>query len=242
MSNLMRKRTRAPSKKKKKSKYAKTSRSTKLSTLRYGNLMAYSKLDKGLLGKRFRTKLVYLEPGLQINPGAAAVAANYVFSANGCYDPNVTGIGHQPSGFDQLMTFFDHYTVISSKIFVHYRNTDTLLHQYVGVYLSDSSSTETDKRVIIENGLGNYTFLAENGKDTSTADLCLAANMSKFLGRPDVLSEDDLRGGVTSNPAEQAYFHVWTSPTMSADASSVDIDVRIEYVVEFTEPNIIPIS
>lgn len=61
------------------------------------------------LSPTYKAVLPYFETGLSINPAAGGVVGSYVFQINGPYDPNVTGIGHQPLGFDQLMLMYEHY-------------------------------------------------------------------------------------------------------------------------------------
>ena len=52
---------------------------------------------------------------ITLNPAAGTVS-KHVFSANGLFDPNITGVGHQPRGFDQYMALYNHYTVIGARI------------------------------------------------------------------------------------------------------------------------------
>ena len=156
---------------------------------------------QGQLGKSFRTKLIYAERGFQLNPGVAGAVSTWVLSANGLYDPDISGVGHQCAGFDQIMEFFDHYTVISSKIYIDFSNRDTTNRQMVGVFVKDNSGVESDYRVIVENGIGSYSTLDFSGGGNDSVSLQSAVSISKFLGRPDVLSEDDLRGNDASNPA-----------------------------------------
>ena len=59
-------------------------------------------------------KMRYVEE-FELNPGLGSVAS-YVFRANGLYDPNYTGAGHQPYGFDQWMTYYNQFTVLGSKM------------------------------------------------------------------------------------------------------------------------------
>ena len=39
---------------------------------------------------------------------------------NSLFDPNLSGLGHQPRGFDQLMAVYEKYTVVAAKITVCY--------------------------------------------------------------------------------------------------------------------------
>lgn len=62
------------------------------------------------------------------------------------------------------------------------------------------------------------------------------------MGRPEIMSEDELRGTNASNPADGLYFHVWAAPIAVANSAAVGVNVRIDYTVTFTEPKLIPIS
>ncbi len=44
---------------------------------------------------------LYYDYGLNITTPSTALAINYFFNANGMFDPDTTGTGHQPFGVDQ---------------------------------------------------------------------------------------------------------------------------------------------
>jgi len=56
----------------------------------------------------------------QLTTTSGAVST-YVFAANGLYDPNITGTGHQPMGFDQLLQFYNHYQNLYKLNHTHHR-------------------------------------------------------------------------------------------------------------------------
>lgn len=58
---------------------------------------------------RFLTKLKYCEALTVSSPGMSI----YKWNLNSLWDPNRTGIGHQPYGFDQLAALYNRYRVIS---------------------------------------------------------------------------------------------------------------------------------
>ena len=52
---------------------------------------------------------------ITLNASGVGLSAHY-FSANGMFDPDVTGTGHQPLYYDQWMVNYEHYQVLGSKI------------------------------------------------------------------------------------------------------------------------------
>lgn len=53
---------------------------------------------------------------------SAGSISNYIWSGNSVYDPDVSGTGHQPMGFDQWSAFYNKYTCFGSKITVEILN------------------------------------------------------------------------------------------------------------------------
>lgn len=180
------------------------------------------------------TKLRYCE-NITLNPGAGGIDVK-VYSANGCYDPYITGVGHQPRGFDELMALYDHYVVLGSKMTIDAapgQGTPSI----IGVNLIDNTSTLGNPNDYQEAGYCNSRLLAA-GESAGTKKIVSTFSAKKFLGRSNVLSDPELKGSQTANPTEGAYYHIWTSPADSAsDPSATSIIVRIDYLVALIEPN-----
>lgn len=66
-----------------------------------------------------KVKLRYVEI-FSVDPAGSGVVSSYAFRANSIYDPNYTGSGHQPSGFDQIAPYYERCHVISSKARLEY--------------------------------------------------------------------------------------------------------------------------
>lgn len=186
--------------------------------------------------KKMKRTLRYMETATTLNPGVAGLAADYVFSANGLYDPNITGVGHQPIGFDQIMTMYNHYTVIGAKLTVMAHNGDATYEQFVGVSVQAGTTAITNGQEVIENGLCKFKYLNLSGDSGDKAVITYPLSIGKYMGRSNILSEDDFRGSSTSNPSEQVYFHVFGFPNNSQDTGAIRIDVIIDYITIFTEP------
>lgn len=180
-------------------------------------------------------KLVYAD-NLVIT-STTGILQDYVFRANSIFDPDLTGVGHQPMGHDQWQGLFQHYAVLGSRISCSWNDGGTANTQSVavGTYLSAVNTTAyTDTATFIEAGKGmvrNYTGRAVRPVST-------AANFSakKFFNVSDVKDNIDRLGALMgANPQEDALFHVFAQ-ARSGGTESLNLTVKIEYIVLFSEP------
>lgn len=188
---------------------------------------------KSPVPRTMMTKMKYVS-SFAIDPALGVVGVR-VFSTNGLYDPDITGVGHQPRGFDQLMALYDHYTVCGSKISVQFspRNNSTI-PQTVGVALRDNATAEVDILDYLEQGYVKSTSLSPNSGYRSIINY--KCNPRRWLGYKDTRDADNLKGTASANPTEQAYWHVFTEPIEGVDAQAVYCRATIEYILLLTEP------
>lgn len=194
-------------------------------------------LERALpLGKTFKLSTRYVATNIVIDPGASGIASTHVFSMNGMYDPDITGVGHQPLGFDQTVgVMYNHYTVIASRARVSVFNRDTLYPINCILQLKDTATTSTDVDDIIENGLCRWDTIPPAGTGGAQKNLVINCSPTKFFGRK-VLQDDIFRGSSSSNPSEQVYLHVVAAPTVATDTSDLRCTIEIEYTAILTEP------
>ncbi len=58
---------------------------------------------------------------------ATTVGGQYVFKLNGMFDPNTTGTGHQPYGFDQMLNIYQRYCVLRNRYKIDFGPTSDRL-------------------------------------------------------------------------------------------------------------------
>jgi len=187
-----------------------------------------------LFGQSTRRTLSYVTNFVNITSGAGLAGA-YVFSANGCFDPDITGTGGQPMGFDQMMIFYNHYTVLRSRITVVFKATSAV-GPVVSVAVSGSSTPLTSIEQIEENGRCVLAWLNPIGVADSHARLNAAVNMARFQGLVFAKDDPDMRGDSASNPAEQVYYLLYVWNPIDSTVVTAGVSVRIEYDVWFHEP------
>jgi len=140
----------------------------------------------------------------------SGVITSYLFTANGLYDPDVTGTGHQPMGFDQLMLSYNHYCVLSSTINVLFRNQGAT-SPTVCIRVAPDITVPTVVDTILEYGLMNLDQLPYKGTDEANKRLTESVSIAKIQGVRQILDVEVLSGTVAANPTEQTYYQllVW---------------------------------
>ena len=95
----------------------------------------------------------YQESSKSLNPGVGGTCAVHIFRANSMYDPDYTGTGHQPLGFDEMSTIYNKHKVTRAKITVTFQpSTNQYVGTVVGVAISRGNGGLSDAREYIENG------------------------------------------------------------------------------------------
>lgn len=192
----------------------------------------FKRVSNAPLPTKLKCSMIYAT-NVSINIPAIGAASNHVFSANGLFDPDITGVGHQPRGFDQLMTLYDHYVVIGSRITVFIQPVGTTSSTVWGIVLKDDSTTTNNADNLLEESFVSYKMAAPGSEPIA---LVQQFN-NNFLGYSKPLGVTELEGIATANPTEQAYYHVFGYSPSATDEASVSIQVRIEYQVMLIEPN-----
>jgi len=186
-----------------------------------------------------RRRLFYHEHDLGFTV-TSGVPSGYVFSANGMFDPNITGTGHQPLGFDQMMLLYEQYTVVASKITVNLLNSNTTALSRGCIYLSPDATILSDPNRAMENGQITSVILFPNVTFLSCKSMNLDCNVPMYFGRSTnprtIVNDPELFGTAAANPTEQVYFVISAWDPFGANTLGYFFDVTIEYDAIFWEP------
>lgn len=180
-------------------------------------------------------------------PNLASNTINSVlFRTNDLFEPEVGG-GHQPSGFDQLMLQYLHFTVLYSNIQVEEQQAGIAVNLITTVY---QHNTATDVTAAFAaggvNALDELVPRSSNliitggqygSRDRSTS--ILNYNAPRVHNKPasNLVGDSRHQGDIGHSPIEDAYFSVEShTPTGSSTANSVPFKVTLNYWAVFTEP------
>lgn len=175
------------------------------------------------------TKLVYSDI-YTLNPGAGTTDFR-IMRCNDLFDPDSTGVGHQPRGFDELVGFYNRYLVLYSRITVTCSNsvsTPTTLalgrrnDSYVFTSISDVLEYPTSRwKVVNANTMGVKLRAGFNG-------------VKQFGKR--YLYDDIFQAAVTTSPDERPIFFIYAfAADGTSDPGPINVTVRMEFIVKFFE-------
>lgn len=179
--------------------------------------------------------LKYSEAYITVNPAIGAASA-YVLAANDLYDPNVTGTGHQPTGFDQYMAMYNKFVVYASKIKAVAYSPDAEANDTVGgVAVYDSNSIQIVTENYMEQALTDWKVIP-GGAGAQPISVNTAFNARDFSGT-DPKDNDLLHGTGGASPSKKWFYHLFVGATGSSeDPGSIKWTIEVEYLVKFFEP------
>lgn len=215
------------------SKRVRTSQASRSSSQRSGNQrLVTSQIYRPLIIRnsplplRLQNTLRYVEE-VQVGIDGGGFG-HYIWSCNGMYDPNITGVGHQPLYFDQMTPLYNHYKVMSSKIRVSAVRTAAAGDVNLALFIDDDAAINATNVWTCSERPGAVTW---HGYPSSglIPSRTLTWDAKKYFGG-DITDNINFQGDASNNPAEQSYFVV----AIEAQ-STVNLFVEIEYTAVWTE-------
>lgn len=158
---------------------------------------------------------------ITLNPAAAATSP-YLFRANSIFDPDYSGVGHQPYGHDNLQNIYRSYVVDKAVVTM----TPTQFGNTVCTY---------GARVSEGSPITSF-HLARETKGTTLATTATGARavpISRTYERKKMWPiEKDTTATFGTNPSDDVFFELFMQgPNQSVDPGSVDYMINITYYV-----------
>jgi len=169
-----------------------------------------------------------------INSPIAGVNA-LVYSLNGLFDPDISGVGDQPTGFDEYMALYSKYTVLATKVKIKALNADSEYPQICGATVTALDGTTTDPNVYIRNGTPQWHILGRYGDGNNQREWTMDVDIQQ-LSKSNILVDPQFSGISNSNPDNQWYLQIWSGGHDGSDAGNVYWYLEFEYLTEFREP------
>lgn len=170
----------------------------------------------------------------------AATAGVGVYNANDIYRPLASST-HQPIGFEQMIPFYEAFTVVGSKITADFSpvGAATAVPLTLGIALRGYATPQPDSDTYMEQGNCHYRLHPGAAYRGSNARVTYKYN-NTFLVGPNLTGQlliPELEGTATSSPTQLAYYHVFAQASdKTSNPAEIQVLVTIEYAVVWKTP------
>lgn len=165
------------------------------------------------------------------------VASNQVFRLNSIFDPDFTGGGHQPYGFDQLAALYNRYRVLKTHWKVQWggaNNTIPVLVTPTNGALPVAITTGATFEAASEVPFASVRMLSSGGP-TIICSGTMPLNVLGGVSVREFVADDRFEATTSANPAEVVLLNV-ASFNPNAVTSVVYFVITLEYYVDLHDP------
>jgi len=162
---------------------------------------------------------------------ASDMFGNFHFNLNSIFDPNRTGIGHQPYGHDTMATLYNRYRVINCSYRIQAMLASAVTPVQVGAIPANEVLTFSTISELRENPRAKYITQNPGANVQTLSGNCYIPSL---MGRTKVqyMTDDRYQAQMNVNPGELAILNIFSASPADASVAQT-IQVLLEYTVEF---------
>ncbi len=198
-----------------------------------------SSMFRSILPNRYHCTLKYCSAKTYTTGVNGIVGTTNTFQLNGLYDPDTTGVGHQPYGFDQLATFYKLYTVRNARVNIIVTASDDPANYLAWMVQPNSDSAVlagSTLEVVSEYDVMNFMCLGQSTSGVPYQQVTLP-NLSlpdlEGVTWPAYMGMEDFRALTTTNPANSTRFVVGLGNSAGNASKTATIIVEIFFDAYF---------
>lgn len=170
--------------------------------------------------------------------GGAGLVANHIYRLGSVFDPDYTGVGVQPTGYNEYSTLYSRYTVFKAEVELHaVQPTGSTNQATIGMYFLKQP---TGPATGIANALArsdDFKFMAEHDGAMATPVIRRSYYLPAVGGKKFKAGDANFSAFWTDNPTAGMYVCIWAGGTTdSQSAATAVVAVRIKYYTIWTEP------
>lgn len=176
---------------------------------------------------RLLTRLRYADvKNITSTIGALGTA---VFRWNSCYDPDFSGVGHQPLYRDTYASVYDQYAVVRATARFTFVNVSTTISAIVGHVTDDDTSISGNFNVLMEQSHGSRAILTPLAGSKSAHTFDVNWDCQEVLGI-DPFTSQTYKTSVSTDPSETSALGLWV--IAQDGTSTITLQVVIEIIQE----------
>jgi hypothetical protein len=186
-------------------------------------------------GQRLSTVLRYSE---SVFTGSASVGAyqERLWNLNSLFDPDRTGTGHQPLGYDQLCNLFNRYVVKAVTYTIDVMGLGTASPPgWLAAAPTNAATALVSTSEVREQAHADCVATCTY----NIAQIKRRIDLATLTGRTHAqyMTDDAYAGSVSASPTELLILHVGSDNPSGTTASQVYLHYLFEFEVDFYDPN-----
>lgn len=174
---------------------------------------------------------------------ATVAGTNQIMNLNSIFDPDRTGVGHQPYGFDQLAALYNRYRVLKTKWVITFHAESTgfyivvvptngFLATAITNQASYATACEVPRASIRAQGTGANSVVVRGQ---------LSLNNLNGTTQTEYLADDRFQALTTASPGELLILNVGTYNPAGVTVA-IDFTIELFYYVDFHDPVVLASS
>lgn len=171
---------------------------------------------------------------------ATTVGSNQIYNLNSLFDPDRTGGGHQPYGFDTLASIYNRYRVLRTRYKIIFGASSMTYH--VGIVLSNGTlNTPVVSQPTFEQALelpfSKDSIVCVNGIPKTFKGI-ISLNELNGTTKQEYLGDDRFQSVTTGSPSELLELNC-VSYNPNGSTNTFQTSYEIEYECELFDPIIV---
>lgn len=187
-------------------------------------------------GLQFPKKVIMTHKYTEIaSLSSSNTLGRYAWKVNSLYDPNSSGVGHQPLYTDTMSQLYNNYCVIGSKCVARFFPSGSLsTTTMIGGYINDNTSAAavSDYNTIVEQSMGKKAILLPGCSKPAVITLRWSGKKQwgkGFLHNPQMTADPN------NDPAEKQYFDFFSIANDGTTSVTIRCEVTITYIAVWRE-------
>ena len=182
------------------------------------------------IGDRARTTLRYVAYG-SISTASLGYGEQ-IFRLNSLFDPDYSGAGAQPLGFDQWAAFYQRYKVLCAHVKVEFAAPTSLAESIVSIIPNLVNTIDNSGVNAMAEPNARYSIFSTNGGWKPTLELVMP--LEKLFGiTKEEFGEESYTAATSGSPVNVGYLHVRVDTASGGLSGSVYYLCTIDFDVEF---------
>lgn len=190
--------------------------------------------------QRMLARLPYFTSGQLYN--AVGLYQTQLMNLNSIYDPDRSGLGHQPLGHDEWATWYNRYRVFKVDYVITFNNLDESQAAIISVINQNGIPTYSNEAAFEQPGAYVKTIGPVSGMNRCQVkgSVYLPRLNGKTPGN--YKANDDTQALFTANPSETLTQALVVAPVLPGSPVNIAYTIKYMYHLEMFDPNTLGMS